>query len=72
MSLDSDGPVHDMSQSDESWTHLYGRTYGDAATADMSGNRERRARSPEFVPEKRLKHDVLRAPFVSNADTLKA
>ena len=43
VSLDSDGPVHDMSQSDESRTHLYERTYGDAVTANMSGNRE----SPE-------------------------
>ena len=39
MSLDSDGPVHDMSQSDESRPHLYERTCGDTASANMSGNR---------------------------------
>ena len=72
MSLDWDSPIQDMSQSDESWTHLYERTRGDAAAANVSGNREKRAGSPELVPEKRLTHDVPRASFVSNTDAVKA
>ena len=38
----------------------------------MSGNRGKRARSPEFVPDKRLTRDVIRASFVSNKETIKA
>ena len=72
MSLDSDGPARDTSPSDESRTQQYERAGGDTAAATVSGNREKRARLPEFVPEKRLKHDVLRAPLVSNKDTIKA
>ena len=72
MRLDSDGPVQDRSPSDDSRPELYERTCRDAATSDTSGNREKRARSPEFVLGKRLKRDALRAPFVSYKDTIEA
>ena len=40
----------------------------------MAGDqeREKRPRSPEFVPEKRRKQDALRTAFVHNKETLKA
>ena len=72
MSLDPDGPAQKSSPSDKSWTELYERTCRDAASSDRSGSREKRARSPELVPEKRLKHDVLRTAFVSNKEVIKA
>ena len=72
MGLDSYGPVRDMSPSGESRTQLYERTCGDTAITNMSGNREKRAHSPEFAPEKRLKHDARWASVVSKKDTIKA
>ena len=71
MCLDSDGPVLGSSPSGGSWSELCECTCRDAATSDGSGSRGKRARPPEFVPEKRLKHDVLRTPFVSNKEVVK-
>ena len=68
MSLDSVDPT----PSDESRTELYERTCGDIVPTEGERGREKRPRSPEFVPEKRIKHDALRLAFVGNKDTSKA
>ena len=72
MSLDSVDPAPDSSPSDESWTELYERTCGDPAPAECERGRGKRPRSPEFVPEKRFKHDALRLAFAGDKDTIKA
>ena len=72
MSADSADPASVPTPSDESWTELYDRTCGDTAPAVGERGREKRPRSPEFVPEKRLKQDALRLAFVSNKEAIKA
>ena len=72
MSMDSVDPALDSSPSDESWTELYERTCGDPAPAECERGREKRPRSPEFVPEKSVKRDALRLAFVGNKETIKA
>ena len=51
MCLDSDGPAQESSPSDESRTELYDRTCGNYAPDDRKGGREKRSRSPDFIPE---------------------
>ena len=59
--------------SDESWTELYERTCGDPTPTAGDRGREKRPRSPEFIPEKRPKHDdALRVAFVNKKETIKA
>ena len=72
MSLDSADPAPDSSPSDESWTELYERTRRDTAPAECERGREKRPRSPEFVPGKRIKRDALRLAFVGNEEIAKA
>ena len=72
MSLDSDGPVQESLPSDESLTELYDRACGSTASDDRKGGREKRPRSPDFIPGKRMKQDALRLPFVDNKGILKA
>ena len=73
MRVDSVDPAAiPTSDSDESWTELYERTCGDPTPTVGDRGREKRARSPEFIPEKRPKHDALRSAFVRNKETIKA
>ena len=72
MSLDSVDPAPDSSPSDESWTELYDRTRGDPTPAVCERGRDKRPRSPESVPEKRIKRDALRPSFVTDKDTIRA
>ena len=39
---------------------------------EIPPGREKRPRSPDFFPEKRLKQDALRTAFVRNKETIKA
>ena len=74
MSVDSVDPVLiPTPDSDESWTELYERTCGDPTPTAGDRGREKRPRSPEFLPEKRPKRDdALRVTYVSNKETIKA
>ena len=74
ISIDSMDPLHiPTPDSDESWTELYERTCGDPTPTAGDRGREKRPRSPEFIPEKRPKHDdALRVAFVNNKETVKA
>ena len=72
ISVDSVDPAPDSSPLDESRTALYERTRGDPAPADCERGRGKRPRSPEFVPEKRIKHNALRLALVGNRDFIKA
>ena len=73
MSVDSVDPVAiPTPDSDESWTELYERTCGDPTPTAGDRGREKRPRSPDFIPEKRLKQDALRTAFVRNRETIKA
>ena len=73
MSVDSVDPVAiPTPESDESWTELYERTCGDPTPTAGDRGREKRPRSPEFIPEKRQKRDALRVAFVNKKDTMKA
>ena len=73
MSVDSVDPANIPTPgSDESWTELYERTCGELAPAARDNAREKRPRSPDFIPEKRLKQDALRSSFVHNKETIKA
>ena len=72
MSVDSMDPASVPTPSDESRTELYDRTCGDTAPAVGERGREKRPRSPEFLPEKRLKQDDLRLACVSNEEAIKA
>ena len=73
MSVDSVDPAAiPTPDSDESWTELYERTCGELTPAARDKAREKRPRSPDFIPEKRLKQDALRSSFVHNKETIKA
>ena len=72
MSSDSVDPAPDPTPSDESQTGLYERMCGDTVPTEGERGRERRPRSLEFVPEKRIKRDALRLAFVDNTETIKA
>ena len=72
MSVDSVDPASIPTPSDESRTDLYDRTCGDISPVRSERGRGKRPRSPEFVPDKRLKQDALRMAFVNNKETLKA
>ena len=72
MSLDSEGPVQDSSPSDESWAELHDCTCGNTAPVARDRSGEKRPRSPEFAPEKRIKQDAMRLPFVENKEIIKA
>ena len=55
MSVDSVDPVAiPTPDSDESWTELYERTCGEPTPTVGDRGREKRARSPEFIPENAL------------------
>ena len=72
MSVDSVDPaIIPTPGSDESWTELYDRTCGDPTPTAGDRGREKRPRSPDFVPEKRPKHDGLPAAFVTIRKPLK-
>ena len=67
MSADSVDPVAiPTPDSDESWTELYERACGDPTPTVGGRGREKRSRSPDFIPEKRPKHDALRTAVVHN------
>ena len=72
MCVDSVDPAFVPTPSDESWTELYERTCGDTVPNEGERGREKRPRSPEFVPEKRIRHDALRLAFVNDKDTIKS
>ena len=74
LSVDSMDPVHmPTPDSDESWTEVPERTCGDPTPTAGDRGREKRPRSPAFIPEERPKHDdALRAAFVNNKETIKA
>ena len=58
--------------SDESRAELYDRTCGDTAPATRGGGRDKRPRSPDFIPEKRMKRDALRLASVDIKEIIKA
>ena len=72
LSLDSDGPVHESSPSDESPTELYDHTCGNNESDNGSSGRAKRSRSPDFIQGKRLIPDALRLSFVDNKEIIKA
>ena len=72
MSLESDGAIFESPTSDESRTQLYDRTCGGTARGDPGGGREKRARSPDFIPGKLRRQDALRLPFVDNKKIIMA
>ena len=58
--------------SDGSCTELYERTCGGPTPMAGDRGREKRSRSPDFIPEKPPKRDALRVAFVNNKETIKA
>ena len=60
MSVDSVDPVAiPTPDTDESRAELYEHTCGDPTPTAGDRGREKRSRSPEFIPEKRQKRDAL-------------